>query len=88
MLTCREVSRSIAADEIETAGWRRRLPIELHLLICRHCRSYARQLEGLGRAARSLIERSPLTPDSKERLRRSILGRIPPADSADSDSYG
>ena len=54
MISCREVTRTISSGELEAAAWPRRLRVKLHLLMCRHCRRYARQLEKLGAAARDL----------------------------------
>lgn len=76
MLTCQEVSRSIASDELPTAGWRRRLSIKFHLLMCRHCRRYFRQIEAIGSATRGAIGRDRLDPAVRERLRSSILDRL------------
>lgn len=47
MLNCRKVvedSDLLLADELP---WRRRLPVKMHLLMCRHCRRYVRQLRDL-----------------------------------------
>ena len=86
MLTCQEVARSIATDELATAGWRQRLSIRFHLLMCQHCRRYARQIEAIGRATRRVLGSKPLEPGSRERLRDSILDQIPTTDSAAPDS--
>jgi predicted anti-sigma-YlaC factor YlaD len=79
MLTCKEISRTIASDELATAGWRRRLSVRLHLLMCRHCRRYFRQMREIGTAARRIFGEERPDPDSQEQLRSSILGRIPPS---------
>jgi len=88
MLTCQDVSRSIAADELTTAGWHRRVSIRFHLLMCRHCRRYSRQIEAIGAATRRILGKAPLNPESRERLRSSILDRIPPADPGNSTPGG
>jgi len=78
MPACDDVSRAIATDELAAAGWRRRLSIKLHLLMCRHCRRYAHQLTVIGAATRRMFGQDPLDPDSRDRLRSSILRQIPP----------
>ena len=78
MLSCKEVSRSIAADELAAAGWRRRLAVQTHLLMCRHCRRYSRQIKALGAAVRDLFSEQRPEAGERERLRESILRRIPP----------
>jgi len=86
MLTCKEVSKSIASDELTTTSWRQRLSVKLHLLMCRHCRRYARQMRAIGEAAKQIFSDSPADPDSRERLRSSILAQIPDCDRTESDS--
>ena len=86
MLTCREVCRSIASEASETAGWRQRLSIKLHLLLCRYCRRYSRQIEAIGSAARVVFGPGPTEPKTRDRLRDSILERIPRNREDESDS--
>ena len=57
MLSCKEVSRSIASDELAGASWTRRLGVRFHLLMCRHCRRYEAQLRAIGVTARRLFDR-------------------------------
>ena len=75
MLSCKEVTRKIASDELVEAGWRERLAVRFHLLRCRHCRRYMAQLRAIGAAARNLW--GPRSEDlpTLERLEREILDR-------------
>ena len=77
MLTCKEVSRAIAAGELTTASWRQRLTVRFHLLMCQACRLYAAQIRSLGGAVRNVAAEQASDSDSRERLRESILNRIP-----------
>jgi len=86
MLTCKEVTRSIASEELSTASWRQRLATKLHLLMCRHCRRYARQIDQIGDAAREIFRECPAESDSRDRLRSAILETLPSVDQNDSDS--
>jgi len=52
MMTCEELSQLIAGDRLPRRGWRLRLAVRLHLLLCRHCRNYVRQLAAIGAEAR------------------------------------
>ena len=52
VLNCKEVSRIVASDELETLGVIKRLRMRFHLLICRECRRYAEQIRTIGAAAR------------------------------------
>lgn len=78
MPNCREVARSIAADDLATAGWRKRWSIRLHLMMCRHCRRYSSQIEAIGAATRRIFGNQAPEPDSRERLRLRILDRVSP----------
>ncbi len=74
MLSCKEISRSIASDELAGASWTRRLGVRFHLLMCRHCRRYEAQLRAIGATARRLFHR-PEEGDQAtlERLEKRIL---------------
>ncbi len=76
MLTCKEVSRGIASDELERAGWGRCLAVRLHLLMCRHCRRYAAQIRAIGAAAKSLFERQEADVGTLKRLEKAILDNL------------
>ena len=82
MLACKEVTRIIAAGELDEAGWKRRHVVRLHLLMCRHCRRYAAQLRAIGKAARD-IWGTDQDSEAIERLQRAILG--PPPGGTDSN---
>ncbi len=73
MLSCREVVRLIASDELAAAGWRRRLAVRLHWLMCRYCRRYAAQLRAIGEATRKLLEGGEADPTRLARLEGRIL---------------
>lgn len=85
MLTCKEVSQSIAADELRAADWRHRLAVKLHLLMCRHCRRYSRQIREIGDAAQKIFGEDSLDPASHDRLRDSILDQLPTRQEDDSE---
>ncbi len=77
MMSCQEVGELVAGDGLEGAGWGQRLRVRLHLLMCRHCRRYARQLRAIGACARERWGPEAEDPATLERLERSILGRPP-----------
>ena len=77
MLNCKDVTRKIASDEFREAGWRERLLVRFHLLLCRFCRRYAAQLRAIGAAARELCRPLSQDPSTLERLERQILERSP-----------
>ncbi len=73
MLKCKDLTRKIVSDELAEAGWRERLGVRLHLLLCRHCRRYVAQLRSIGTAARNLWGPRSQDPPTLERLERRIL---------------
>jgi predicted anti-sigma-YlaC factor YlaD len=81
MLKCKEVARILASDELDGAGWKKRLSVGTHLLMCRHCRHYAEQLRALGAAARDLLRRQSTDSEALKRLENSILKDEPPGSS-------
>ena len=76
MLTCKEVTRAIASDELATAGWRQRGGVRLHLLRCRDCRRYAGQIRAIGTAVQTLFGRQEDDPGTLERLESAILESV------------
>lgn len=79
MLSCKEVTRLLAGDELEGAGWVRRLVTRVHLLRCQYCRRYAAQLRAIGRATCGLWGARPTDEDPKvrKRLEDAILKGVP-----------
>jgi predicted anti-sigma-YlaC factor YlaD len=80
MLRCNEVAAIVGSGELDEAGWRRRLSVRLHLMMCRHCRRYARQIAALGELTRKLVGREAETRDE---LERRILESIPSSGTQD-----
>jgi hypothetical protein len=76
MLTCKEVSSSIAGDGLERSGWWRRLEVRMHLLMCRYCRRYAAQIRAVNAATRGLFERTVPDRETVARLQGSILDSL------------
>jgi hypothetical protein len=76
MLSCSEVSRLCASEELRHAPLRRRLGVRFHLLVCTHCRRYLRELRLIGAAARADAQR--LLPDAErvEALEQTVRGRV------------
>ncbi|MEO8478909.1 MAG: hypothetical protein ABI542_04690 [Gemmatimonadota bacterium] len=71
MLSCREVTRLTASDELGRAGWWVRVRVRLHRLMCRHCSEYARQLRLLGDLVRESAAK-PVDRAFTERIDRTI----------------
>lgn len=78
MPTCREVTRTVASGSLGEASFLQRIGFRMHVMMCRHCRRYARQIRALGMAARELLTRPSGERESFERLRKALLGRVEP----------
>lgn len=75
MITCKEASRKIASSGLAESGWRERIAIRLHLLMCSVCRRYATQLRVIGAVSRHLCAPQTQDPSALARLERQILER-------------
>lgn len=69
MPNCKEVSKIIAGDELEGAGPGMRLSVWFHLLMCKYCRRYSRQISAVGEVMRAIHARRP-TPEEEVKLER------------------
>ncbi|MBS3935068.1 MAG: zf-HC2 domain-containing protein [Sulfuritalea sp.] len=50
MLSCKEATHVMSAAHERELGLRERIALRLHLLMCRGCRNYERQMDFLRRA--------------------------------------
>jgi len=73
MLKCNEVTRLYASDAARSASLRKRLALRIHLLMCRHCRRYVRELRAIGEAVRDLGRQAPDHDQDQEALIRRVL---------------
>lgn len=82
MLNCKETAHAVSTEDVVPGGWRKRLAVKLHLMMCRHCRRYAQQIEALGEATRATFQHPPEDPSSPEapenlaKLQSDILDRL------------
>lgn len=65
----------VAADEVRSAGFARRVAVRMHLTMCNNCRRFAREVELLGLVMRSMpredLEREA-EGDAVERVMRRL----------------
>lgn len=78
MYSCSEIVKWIASDEPQNEDFIRRLHIRMHVLLCRHCSRYARQLRALGKFVYGRAHDRPIAEIEgiKERI-MSELSRKP-----------
>ncbi len=75
MISCKQVATALASAKLDVAGPRRRLAVWFHLMICRYCRAYARQMRALGDAARRLLGRTVTDPEALRELEERLVER-------------
>jgi hypothetical protein len=80
MLSCREVTTLHATDALEHASWKTRMGVRMHLVMCRHCRRYVRELARIGAAVRALY--ASTDEAREEALVRRVLDSVPDGPSA------
>jgi hypothetical protein len=76
MPTCREVMRVTTASTLDELPPMKRLGFRMHVMLCRHCRRYTRQIRAIGIAAREVLTRPSGERESLDRLRKALLGRL------------
>jgi len=81
MLSCKDVTKLVSESMDRSLPLGKRIGVRLHLLICRFCERYRRQLLLLREAARHLAlagetpgEPLPesLSPEARDRIRRAL----------------
>lgn len=77
MQRCEDITRAVASGALRGASWRRRVAARIHLLMCRACRRYARELRAIGEAVRRDAAAQRVGPDQVERLVRAVVPDAP-----------
>ena len=77
MITCKEIARRIASDEVADAPLWQRLGMRIHLLMCRYCRRYSRQMQTIGAFSRKACALEGEDQARLDRLKKTILQDSP-----------
>ena len=81
MLSCKDVTKLVSESMDRSLPLGKRVGVRLHLLICRFCERYRRQILLLRETARHLAHAGEmpgepfsetLSPEARERIRRSL----------------
>lgn len=73
MLHCNEVTRLYSTDEIRRASLRTWVAVRIHLMMCRFCRRYVRELTVIGETVRRVTRSAPEDPEQLDRLVHRML---------------
>ena len=76
MLTCKEAIRLVSEGLDRNLPWSKRLAMKMHLLMCRHCSAYSRQLRGLARLFHLRFGEQRAIEGSQESLSSEARDRI------------
>ena len=66
----------VAADEVRSAGFARRVAVHMHLMMCNNCRRFARELDQLGQPMR-LMPREELERGAEAEAVERVMRRLP-----------
>ena len=77
MITCKEVARRISSGEIADAPLLQRFGMRIHLLMCRYCRRYSRQMQTIGAFSRKAWSLADEDQERLDRLKKTILQNSP-----------
>lgn len=75
MLRCEDVSRKVSQSMEATLPLHQRIAIRIHLMMCRHCARFRRQLIALRKISRSIETGTPAEPLSaaaKEDIKKAL----------------
>jgi hypothetical protein len=81
MLSCKDVTKLVSESMDRSLPLGKRVGVRLHLLICRFCERYRRQLLRLREASRQLalagempgkLFPGTLSPEARDRIRRAL----------------
>ncbi len=75
--SCKRVAELVAQSQDEKLSLRDRIGIKLHIMICKGCQQYAKQLNLLNQATQTLIKRKDgsgegLSDEAKNRIEAAL----------------
>ena len=87
MLSCRETTQLISESMERKLPLRQRMAVAVHLLMCRFCSRYRKQLRFMEKAVDHLVESEKegslpetkdtcLSPEARERIKQSLRREI------------
>ncbi len=77
MITCKEVARRIASGEVADAPFLQRFGMRIHLLMCRYCRRYSKQMQTIGACGRKAWALESDDQVRLDRLKKTIVRDLP-----------
>jgi hypothetical protein len=75
MISCKNVSKLLTSDQLQSQSWWKRMEVRLHLAMCDVCSRLASQLERLHSGARQMREQNEADRGLEDRLIRRLSGQ-------------
>ncbi|MCP3952507.1 MAG: zf-HC2 domain-containing protein [Desulfobacterales bacterium] len=79
MFRCKDVSQKVSLSMDAPLPWHQRLAVEVHLLMCRYCARFSRQLQLLRQCSQQVDTDSPesapaagLSSECKKRIKKAM----------------
>ena len=72
MISCKSVAKLLSSDELAGLKWWKRAEVRFHLLMCKYCSRFARQMAQLRIAARRVPDLAEADPDFEKRIIRQL----------------
>jgi len=80
MLSCEQTSELLSRGLDQHLPFRQRMAVRIHVLMCRACTQYEKQLRFIRRATRRLSQgtehggqaATPLSPEARERIKNAL----------------
>lgn len=76
MIRCKGVAQLLTSGELDQVGFWRRIPVRVHLWLCRHCSRLARQMEALRAGARTMAGSHDKEKTGDKSLEERILRKL------------
>jgi hypothetical protein len=76
MLKCKEISALVSTDDLDNAGFMKKVEVRMHLLMCKHCARYFDQIKSVGKGAKDLALNQEAHMEQIERMEKHILEEV------------
>jgi len=76
MMNCKDVTKVISLEE--KSVWRKKIGIWLHLIFCKHCRNYEKQIEILNKSVKLVYNnfKNSISKNKIENLENRIINKL------------
>lgn len=74
MLNCKQVTKIISSEDSQS--WRRKLEVRFHLLMCKHCRKYAKHIDIIKTSFKNIFQLSDADKEKINEIEQTVLEKI------------